>query len=267
MHEYTVDIESEDRTMYGIYHDARALPASPTILVWNVGISNRVGPQRHFVDLARKLQKQGFNVLRFDLTGLGNSPQNTKMLAGEDQEVADIRAAMDYLETTKGCQNFILMGHCSSAAGAHPTAVADHRVKGVILIDGYGYRTRRYYLKKFRDKVLSFKHWRRFLVNRVKELKGKTDQNAEFYREFPPRKKVEKELLGLMARNVKMLFIYTSDVYAYYNYPDQFFHMFPVLRPGDNLQIEYISDTDHLFTPLTKKYEYFKKITTWLAHT
>ncbi len=45
----------------------------PAFLLLNAGHLHRVGPNRHYVSIARKLSAMGFTVLRFDFSGIGDS--------------------------------------------------------------------------------------------------------------------------------------------------------------------------------------------------
>lgn len=48
----------------------------PTVILLNAGLIHRIGPNRVYVRLARHLAGLGFQVLRFDLSGIGDSPKN-----------------------------------------------------------------------------------------------------------------------------------------------------------------------------------------------
>jgi alpha/beta superfamily hydrolase len=45
----------------------------PGVVLLNPGIVHRVGPGRIYVKIARALAEQGFTVLRFDFSGIGDS--------------------------------------------------------------------------------------------------------------------------------------------------------------------------------------------------
>jgi hypothetical protein len=48
-------------------------PAMPGVLLLNAGRIHRVGPNRLYVAIARRLAAMGFAVCRFDLSGIGDS--------------------------------------------------------------------------------------------------------------------------------------------------------------------------------------------------
>lgn len=66
-----------DRPLFGILtpaDPALARPGRPPIVITNAGAVSRVGPHRLYVKLARRWAALGFDVLRIDLSGIGDSP-------------------------------------------------------------------------------------------------------------------------------------------------------------------------------------------------
>lgn len=59
--------------LFGVVSETGA-PAGPTVMLLNAGIIDHVGPSRLWVDFARQWAARGVRVLRFDLSGLGDSP-------------------------------------------------------------------------------------------------------------------------------------------------------------------------------------------------
>lgn len=59
--------------LFGIVTEAGQPSSGPTVLLLNAGIINHVGPSRLWVDFARRWARDGVRVLRFDLSGLGDS--------------------------------------------------------------------------------------------------------------------------------------------------------------------------------------------------
>ncbi len=254
-----------DCHMIGIYgHAAEQRHERPVILIWNAGLSHRIGPQRHWVELARLCQADGFDVFRFDLTGLGDSEVRRGSLEQEEREVRDIRTAMDFVENKTGKKRFIVIGLCSGAANAHPAAVGDERVVGMVMIDGYGYPTERFFWHYYRSRVFDWDSWKRFTKRKTEELLALKRRRESFFRSFPPRHKMALEIQSLVKRGVEMFYIYTGGVPDYYNYREQFYDMFPEVTFGDQLRLEYHAEADHLFTALDTKERYFRNIRNWL---
>jgi dienelactone hydrolase len=103
------------RRLFGILTPAsseRARPDRPAIVLSNAGCINRAGPHRTYVKMARRWASLGFDVLRLDLSGIGDSPA----AAGERENVTYPTSGIDDLEqaiVAVGRERVILAGLCS----------------------------------------------------------------------------------------------------------------------------------------------------------
>lgn len=109
--------------------------ARTAVILLNPGIVHRVGAGRIYVKVARALASIGFTALRFDFSGIGDSPVREDSLQFSKSAVAETRNAMDFLAQTRGIEHFILLGGCSGANVAFDTACCDSRVTGAVLIN------------------------------------------------------------------------------------------------------------------------------------
>lgn len=107
----------------------------PAVILINAGLIHRIGPRRLHVDLARRLALAGRLVLRFDLSGIGDSDARHDELSPVDGVVSDTEEAMQHLRERFGVERFVLMGICSGAKVSFKVARGDPRVVGVILVD------------------------------------------------------------------------------------------------------------------------------------
>jgi pimeloyl-ACP methyl ester carboxylesterase len=109
----------------------------PAVLFLNTGSNHHVGNNRLWVTVARRLARQGFLSLRFDLGGIGDSPAGPgkpdNRLYSKDS-CADVRAALDWLES-EGHRCAVVVGLCSGAYIAFHTAIQDARIVGQVLIN------------------------------------------------------------------------------------------------------------------------------------
>ncbi len=129
---------------------ADAVPRErPAVVILNSGVIHRVGANRMHVYLARALALRGHTVLRFDLSGIGDSEPRRDALAPFDAALADIHEALDHLEQTRGVREVVLIGLCSGANHALLYAASDARVVGVALLDLYLPRTFRYFVRLY----------------------------------------------------------------------------------------------------------------------
>ena len=118
---------------------AEIMPERPAMILLNAGIIHHVGPTRLYVELARELAGRGFLVLRFDFSGIGDSPTRVDQLPFEQSMVLEARSAMDSIQQQFDVARFCLMGLCDGAVASFRTACADERVSGIGLMNARGF--------------------------------------------------------------------------------------------------------------------------------
>ncbi|KAF1048058.1 hypothetical protein [Xylophilus sp.] len=116
-------------------------PLPVACLMLNMGANHRVGPRRINVKLCHRLAARGMSSLRLDLGGIGDSeaPAGTSALPLVLRAVRDLQAAMDLVEARLGIHQFVIVGLCSGVEHAMTTALADPRVVGLSLFDGFNF--------------------------------------------------------------------------------------------------------------------------------
>jgi pimeloyl-ACP methyl ester carboxylesterase len=106
-------------------------------LLLNIGANHHIGSNRMYVRWARDWAALGFRVLRFDLSGVGDSPARPGRGEKEvysPEAMPETREAMDFMES-RGCVRMLLVGLCSGSYVAFHSAVQDHRVAGIVLVN------------------------------------------------------------------------------------------------------------------------------------
>lgn len=104
------------------------------VICITAGLLHHVGPHRMHVLLARALKENGFSSLRFDLSGIGDSPVREDDLPAIEVPVREINDAIKELEH-RGYGRFILFGICSGAIHASKVAADNPSVAGVVLVN------------------------------------------------------------------------------------------------------------------------------------
>jgi pimeloyl-ACP methyl ester carboxylesterase len=142
----------------GILHAAGSEPSPTAIVILSPGIKNRVAPHRLYVKMARRFESLGYDVLRFDPEGLGDSGgeiafETAADLYGSIQRgrfAADTRAALDWMRAARGTQRFVLSGLCGGAITGLHAGQDDNRVVGLlglgipVILDGTDVDKRRH---------------------------------------------------------------------------------------------------------------------------
>lgn len=112
--------------LFGIVTEMTEAAAGPMVVCLNSSIDPCSGPSRLWVDLSRQLAGCGLRVLRFDLSGLGDSPVHF----GQRHNLAYPIEAIDDIETAIRAQapddpaGVVLVGHCSGAYHALEAGIA-----------------------------------------------------------------------------------------------------------------------------------------------
>ncbi|MGH8994934.1 MAG: alpha/beta fold hydrolase [Acidimicrobiales bacterium] len=101
--------------LFGIVTEPVTGPRGPTIVMLNSGNNYHVGPNRLWVDLARRWASTGFRCVRMDESGLGDSPTRPGLepqVIWAPETFDDLDEARDVLEPDDP-GNFVLVGLCS----------------------------------------------------------------------------------------------------------------------------------------------------------
>jgi pimeloyl-ACP methyl ester carboxylesterase len=233
----------------------------PAVVFLNAGLLHRIGPNRLYVRMAREMAAHGFSSLRFDLSGIGDSPPRTDGLPLRDAVLHDVRDALDFLSQKWAISSFILIGLCSGADLAFQVALADKRVVGAVLIDGLPYRTLRSYVYDQASRgwsVIAGGAWRKLFPWLVKRLAATKAAMGE--RDIPPRAVAEAGLRVLADRGVNLLIIYTQG--RGYNYARQFAELFPSVLT-DRIDVAYLKGAEHTFELLTDQDRLVRTVNNW----
>ena len=129
----------KQQNLFGVLEGADAPRERPAILLFNAGSVHHVGPNRIYVELARRFAALGFASLRFDLQGIGDSPLGVEGRENHPyppHAQADVRAALEHLRSEHGFRRFIAMGLCSGAHTAFHAGLEDiEGLEEVVLIN------------------------------------------------------------------------------------------------------------------------------------
>ena len=245
-------------------------PGAPAVVLLNAGLLHRVGPNRMYVDLARRLADQGFNCLRFDMSGVGDSELREGGLLYIERSVGDTLAANDALVGLLGIDRFVLVGLCTGAFNAFRSALRDERVVGCVLLDGYSYPTTRSQLRHYRSRIFQLNRWAGYLGrklgrgrNQDAEIERKDDL-VVFENEVVPRDRWRDELASLIERHTSLLMIYTKLGPLAFNYERQLHDAFPDLQLDRGVAVRYFPDADHTFTLPGNRNKVIATIETWM---
>jgi len=248
------------------------------VLILNAGLIHHAGPGRLHVKLARKLAELGIASVRFDFSGVGDSPARIDNLPIWEVATREPQEVMDDLGR-RGFRYFVMAGICSGAYGTFQTAMRDNRVVGGVLINPQevtGDTT-------MESKVWSQRYWSNSIFRPKAWLNlftGKIDYGRLFRTlrqsfvrlvQSPKRDKpetehiVRAEIKKLIERGASLLFI-LSDNDVSREYVDVILGSeSDSLKATGRLNITTIERTDHLFKHRDRQNEFIQKFCDWLT--
>ncbi|MGO4220702.1 alpha/beta hydrolase [Lysobacter sp. TAF61] len=240
-----------------ISHVGKAVKPRVGVLLLNAGITRHVGPFRGHVELARRLAAQGIPVLRFDQSGLGDSALPGQ--ATSDRRRREVDAAMRVLAENTGVYRFVLCGLCSGADDAFHVAAADPRVAGTILIDGLAYPTVGFWLRHVLPRLLHPGKVLRYLRSR-----GSGAPSLADYRDFPSRPDAVRMLSTMVARDARLLFVFTGGAYPYFNHRAQLAACLGSAAASTQVSLEFWREYDHTFYLRKHRRVLIERIAGWM---
>lgn len=259
--------------------------APGAVLFLNAGVLHRIGPNRIYVRLSRSLARRGWLGLRFDFSGIGDSPGRDDESGFDDYTIEETVEAMNLLEDSHAAREFVLVGICSGADIAYRVARRDERVRALVLINPMvldaneaeqvlsraADRTKlRYYVRRTLDprSLLRFVSFRSDYRTIVSIARRKLARMLRRPTPVPPERETDclAELESLLARDVRMCLIFSEgstafDVFELVLAPTsaRFASQYPALS------VSTMVDTDHVFTLVSAQDDLEARIANWLA--
>jgi pimeloyl-ACP methyl ester carboxylesterase len=239
------------------------------IILLNSGSIHHVGPNRMYVEFARRLAAQGSRVCRADLGGLGDSPARLGSRENDPYPASaldDVGRLVRALRSNGDCPRIVLVGLCSGAWAAFHGGLTIDGITDLVLInpDFYGERSvvgkpptfvRPKDFSHYRHSARSWVKWRKFLTGRAnykKILRVLRNQAALKWASWKTRMaggqhRLDDDLTRLAVSGVRVGFIYSPGDGGF-----DFLRMngrsgLERLRRSGLLREVTIEDSDHAF--------------------
>lgn len=224
----------------GILTEPASSTSRATVVLVSAGVTPKFGPFRLYAELARDLVTQGFRALRFDLGGIGDSSQAFGGQPLEQRTRLQIAAAIDYVGDRFRSDRVVLAGLCSGADDSFRYAEHDARVSGVVMVDPFAYRTPGFGWRHFR-----YRATRRLLrtVGVYRPLPNRGSSLVDY--QHLPHSESSRILKVLLARNVRLHFVYTAGMSEHFNHEGQLRVMFPDIQFDGLVELDHLPDVDH----------------------
>jgi pimeloyl-ACP methyl ester carboxylesterase len=254
------------------------------VIFLNAGVVHRVGPSRLYVTLARELSHRGFTALRFDHSGVGDSPPRDDELTFDQSSVAETVDAMNWLGGERGCTAFVLIGLCSGTLTAFRVAQVDERVRSLVLLtallvdpstvpeevvaEASNRRIARSYLV---EKSGSGRAWRRILSGQVdvgrvwRVMRRLVTDRGRNGPTMPGSAELVAQLGRLLQRGISIQFIYAEPTTVLEWFRMTLEPALPALRRQGRMEVSLVKRADHTFTQLHRQAEVIELVSSWLG--
>jgi dienelactone hydrolase len=275
IHEQAV-LFGQEASLVGIVTQPVRPTNYPAVVILNTGIIHRVGHHRMYVTMARKLARDGFTVLRFDFSGIGDSENRTNDMPPRDTNQADIAEALDWLETSRQLSRVVLVGLCWGADQAVLYGHSDRRVVALALMDPSIPATTKYYLHYLSSRLVRPRTWinaalgrsrimRLFIERLVYALRAhRWDATSASLPNPRIRARFEEAYKRTVERNMNILAIFTGGQEATrQTYREQIIDAFPKVRFGRQLRLEFFRESDHTFGKAADRAQLIELIAHW----
>ncbi|MFC5578030.1 hypothetical protein ACFPOA_08425 [Lysobacter niabensis] len=235
--------------------------AGPTLLLPSAGLQPRSGPFRLHVLLAQRLAAVGIRSFRYDIPGVGEAPRMPEC----DATQAAI-AAIDRLESMHGCRTFAIGGICSAADTGWDVANLDPRVSAVLLLDGVCFAGPWYHYARILGLLQRLpKEWRHF-ANRLRgRMRGNSSLDSNAFRTWPNQVQAREQFARLIARDVRMLWIFSGGFADRFLHPRQFAWAFGAPARDARVTMHYWPDCDHTYFGRAQRDRLVATITDWMG--
>lgn len=261
------------------------------LIIWSNTAGNyRIGPNRMYVEMGRKLAAAGIPSIRIDVSGIGDS------LIWEDEQLNhpyddrlfhDVRSAIAHLKKTGRAEKFGVAGLCSGAFVAYHSAVLDEAITSIVLINLQIFRweegmsldvnplANRDQTKYYQRRLFSKEAWLKMLRggvnvrNIVNILQGRVVDKtratiakvqAKMAQDASRGSEIARAFDKLLKRNVDVLIIFSGGDPGVDNLNVKVGASMGALKKNERFTIETIEGVDHSFTPIWSQVELDKVV-------
>lgn len=234
--------------------------AGPTLLLPSAGLQPRFGPFRLHALLAQRLAALGIRTFRYDIPGVGEAPR----LPECDATQATI-AALDQLEALHGCRVFAVGGICSAADTGWDVANLDTRVSAVLLLDGLCYTGPWYYYARALELLRRLpREWRHFARKLRGRMRGNAGLDSTDFRSWPSHAQAREQFAAMLARDVRLLCIFSGGYADRFLHPRQFAWAFGAAARDPRVSLHYWPDCDHTYFGRDQRERLIEAIAGWM---
>lgn len=263
--ETPLQLRAESGEFVGVISTSSAAEHAPLcVVLLNGGMVRRIGPNRTWVEIARRWAARGVPVVRIDLEGIGDSDGELRRPLPDSglyqpEQTDQTLSILAQLAAQGLPDRFLLLGLCSGAYWGFHAALADPRVVAVFALNLYCFFwDDRLVLE--RDRRASVAALRHGLLKRVLSGRVQPDLVRRALRSFAARPgaeeggrsaeqiqvpEVEQALDQLRDQNTELLFLFSQDEPLFGQLERT--GVLARFKRWPNATIERIPSRDHMF--------------------
>ena len=259
--------------MFGILASPVEGTAQRAVLMLNAGAIRHIGSNRTDVTLARQLAAQGLQVLRADLTGIGDSPARQdarENIVYGPHAVQDVGVMVSWLRA-RGVADLVVGGMCSGAYHALRAAIAGQAIDSVYLVNCGVFGSTVEFdpensslfgdINHYKEAVKSARAWRRLLTGKVafgaaarvaawylRNGCKRMGKGAAHLLHIPLHDDLGSDLLALARRGVRVHFLFSANDPGRTVLATEAGSTVSRLRRAGKLTMRIVEGPDHTFT-------------------
>lgn len=263
--------------LLGVWCEPRSGVRAIPVVILGAGILHRVGPSRISVLLARALAEAGHPVLRFDLSGIGDSARASEASLEEAvrNDIADaIQAATELVAQSSWSNQVALIGFCSGADNAIHVASDDPRVRAAVLFDPSVSRTAGFRRREMVRRFFSAQSWINLLTGRSVRLRLSERRARASVLQPPPGyygllvsspEDTDRRVGRICTRGGRLRYVISSGVRRYLNSPVQIRESLPSSFDPRCIDVVWADHLDHVFGTRRQVEWFVHDSVSWLA--
>jgi pimeloyl-ACP methyl ester carboxylesterase len=263
--------------LFGIWCEPTTPSSALPVVILGAGILHRIGPSRVSVHLARALASRGHPVLRFDLSGIGDSGRAPEPNL-EDAVQADIRDAVTLATArsagTVWAEQVALVGFCAGADNALYVGATDPRIRAAVLFDPTVHRTAGFHRRKLMQRLSSAETWSnvlsgRSLLLRIEDVLATNDAQAK-----PPgyygllvasAEETDRRARAFCDHGGQLRYVISRAAQRYCNAPEQVSEALPTAFSPAQVHVVWAEELDHVFSTRAQVRWFVDDTSSWLA--
>jgi hypothetical protein len=277
---------------------------NPVILLLSPGVKMRVAPHRLYNKMAEELVNDGYIVVRFDFSGLGDSGGEIEESLLADfyntvqfgRYVNDTIDAMSWAENKFNKNKFILAGLCGGAITGLLTGQIDERVEALlslnipVILDGSNQDRKKYLTdgqlnrlkKNYIKRMFNIHSWLRFLTfrtdyklllkslfrNKDKKTAGPDNGGSANSADTNVNPLFEPAFMSWIDNSKNMLLIFSGSDRLTWEYNEKFAipNKEKLDSVKDRFEVRVVDEANHIFSYRSWYEEMMKTSINWLRN-